>query len=251
MKYKKEILILSHEHKIEKRIDIRKQVVDFWVKFGIKVVVFNTCEGLINEQSETFLRETKSHVDGYNEIYRYLFASDLDYALVLDDDVILHDKSIGDFFENFEKGFNEFDVLTTLSNQEPYLKNLTLGKTSNTYSFCARINIFKNFKKHLGKEVYCVSDLLRKSDTEYGLQMMIEGIRMVKDFSVIEKTLAHNLSSIEFDSGSQDIYVEEYNYLIKKYNLPTKFMSKKNKLQINFKAFQKKLNKSINQQKLF
>ena len=238
---KKEILMLSFQSGNYKRYQFREQCIKFWSRFdrSIDLKVFNDKQLNLNYDFETVLRTTKDHVSGYNEIYEYLYSSDLDYALIIDDDVILHDKTRGDFFKNFESIFSSCDVLSPMTSEEPYLKNLVDYKIVNKYKFIARINLVKNFKKHLDKEILCKSNFLRHSDTEFGINLMQNGIRHKKDMSVIEKTFCYNLSTIGFKQDDKSVYQEELKQLVKKYSLP--IITKKDKIQINYKRIEKQL----------
>lgn len=247
----REVLILTHSHTIEKRILVRKKVIDFWVKREEKVVVFHEEDISFGDNSKTILRKTKKHVDGYNEIYKYLYGSDLDYALIIDDDTIINEEdSTGDLFQSFEDNFDKMDVLSPILGNSYYKNKVKLGGFENQYAFCARINIFKNFKKHLGFEIYCESDLVRRSDTEFGVQMLIKGLVLKRLRSVVEKTLCHTLSSIEFDKKDKSIYKKEIEIIAKKYGIRLmKFKSKDTK-KLDLKNFIKNL-KTKNQKHLF
>lgn len=240
---KKKVLMLTYDSGSEKRNLIRQKCIDYWIDSGVELVIFHTEEKSLHKDAEMFLRESQSFVDGYNEMLKYLYQSDLDYALIVDDDTIFHEKSLLNGFDVFESNFESFDTMAPLLQNSAYNKLLEIGGFSNSYSYCTRMNFFKNLNKYFSINVFIDSKLKCYPDTEFGIQLIQNGVVMKKCASILEKDLGISSSTIKKD---QSTYLEEKTYLSKKYGI--KLMKfREGRYRLNIKSYAK----SVNQSKLF
>lgn len=224
---KKVILISSHCRDVAKT-NVEKKCCDFFHSRHPEADIHIFYSGIKTDiPYATYHKKTDTTtISGYKMMWEFLYESDNDYAIMLDNDVTIRDFFDVRFETVFEMCIAKVDIMTISANWMTKNVENYIGRKK---SFCSRIYCMKNLRKKGLRELYLIdTPYVAGPDVDFGLDLLINQKALIYEYKGSRQVLLDNVGIIDRTKGDGALlYRKEKIEIHKKYNLPPPKFKKK------------------------